>query len=104
MGEAIAAVGSLEVREQGGRVLGLREGRPAAEGEALGPVLDLLLPEALAPEGRAPAERLTLYYGAGLEAAEATRIAEGLRREHPGLQVEVLAGGQPGRGLIVSVE
>jgi DAK2 domain fusion protein YloV len=104
MNEAIAAVGSLEVREQGGRVLGLREGRPAAEGEALGPVLDLLLPQALAPVGRLPAERITLYYAAGLEEAEALRIAEGLRRSRSGLQVEVLAGGQPGRSLIVSVE
>jgi DAK2 domain fusion protein YloV len=104
MGEAIAAVGSLEVREQGERVLGLVEGRPAAEGEGLGEVLERLLPEALAPQGRGPAERLTLYYAAGLAAPEAESIGDRLRRAHPGLQVEVLAGGQPGRGLIVGVE
>jgi DAK2 domain fusion protein YloV len=104
MGEAIAAVGSLEVREEEGRVLGLLEGHRAAEGEALGPVLERLLPRALVPEGRGPAERLTLFYAARLEAPEAMRIGERLQRAHPGLQVEILAGGQPGRGLIVSVE
>ena len=104
MGEAIAAVGSLEVREEDGRVVGLVEGERAMDGEALGPVLERLLPQALAREGRGPAERLTLYYAAGLPAEEALSIGDGLQRAHPGLQVEVLAGGQPGRGLIVSVE
>jgi dihydroxyacetone kinase-like predicted kinase len=103
MGEAIAAVGSLEVREEGGRTLGLLEGRRTAEGQALGPVLEQLLTRALATEGRRPAERLTLFYAAGLPAPEAMSVGEGLRRTHPGLQVEVVAGGQPGRGLIVSV-
>jgi DAK2 domain fusion protein YloV len=104
MGEAIAAVRSLEVREEGGRVVGLVEGERAAEGPALGPVLEGLLPRTLAPQGRGPAERLTLYYSADLEAAQAARIGREIQRGHPGLQVEVLAGGQPGRGLIVGVE
>ncbi len=104
MGEAIAAVGSLEVREEDGRVVGLVEGERAAEGQALGPVLERLLPQALAPEGRGPAERLTMYYAADLPAGQARDIGDGIRRTHPGLQVEVLAGGQPGRGLIVGVE
>ena len=104
MGEAIAAVTSLEVREEAGRVVGLVEGLRAAEGEALGAVLGWLLSRALEPEGRGPAQRLTLFYAAGLTAEEAQGIGGGLRSAHPGLQVEVLAGGQPGRGLIVSVE
>jgi dihydroxyacetone kinase-like predicted kinase len=104
MGEAIAAVRSLEVREEGGRVVGLVEGERAAEGQALEQVLERLLPRALAPRGPEPAGRLTLYYSADLEAPQAARLGEELRRAHPGLQVEVLAGGQPGRGLIVGVE
>ncbi len=94
--------------EQDGQVVGLLEAERTAEGQALGPVLERLLegtlPRALAPEGGGPAERLTLYYAAGLEAAQALRIGEELRRAHPDLEVEVLAGGQPGRGLIVGVE
>jgi DAK2 domain fusion protein YloV len=105
MGEAMAAVVSLEIREEEGRVAGLIEGRRQAEGKGLGEVLERLLPRALAPEGRRnPPERLTLFYAAGLEGPEAERIGGRLRAAHPGLQVEILAGGQPGRGLIVSVE
>ena len=105
MGEAMAAVASLEVREEEGRVVGLLEGREQAEGDGLGEVLERLLPRALAREGRrSPPERLTLFYAAGLEAPEAEGIGGRLRAARPGLQVEVLAGGQPGRGLIVSVE
>ncbi len=104
MGQAIAAVRSLEVREEDGRVIGLAEGEREAEGQALGPVLERLLTRVLAPGGRGPAERLTLYYGVGLEAGQALRLGEELRRAHPDLEVEVLAGGQPGRGLIVGVE
>jgi dihydroxyacetone kinase-like predicted kinase len=104
MGEAIATVRSLEVREEGGRVVGLVEGERAAEGQGLGAVLERLLPRALAPEGRGPAERLTLYYAAGLPEEEARGIGDRLRRAHPGVQVEILEGGQPGRGLIVGVE
>ena len=74
MGEAIAAVTSLEVREEAGRVVGLVEGLRAAEGEALGAVLGWLLPRALEPEGRGPAQRLTLFYAAGLTAEEAEGI------------------------------
>jgi dihydroxyacetone kinase-like predicted kinase len=104
MGEAIATVRSLEVREEGGRVVGLVEGERAAEGQGLGAVLERLLPRALAPQGRGPAERLTLYYAAGLTEEEARGIGDGLRRAYPDLQVEILEGGQPGRGLIVAVE
>jgi DAK2 domain fusion protein YloV len=105
MGEAMAAVASLEVREEEGRVVGLLEGREQAAGDGLGEVLERLLPRALAWEGRrSPPERLTLFYAAGLEAPEAEGIGGRVRAAHPGLQVEVLAGGQPGRGLIVSVE
>jgi hypothetical protein len=53
---------------------------------------------------RRPPERLTLFYATGLEAPEAEAIGGRLRADHPALQVEVLAGGQPGRGLIASVE
>jgi hypothetical protein len=104
MSQAIAAVGSLEVREEAGRVVGLLEDQRAAEGQGLAAVLGRLLPRALEREGRRPAERLTLFYAAGLAVEEAQGIGDGLRRAHPDLQVEILAGGQPGRGLIVSVE
>jgi hypothetical protein len=102
MREAIAAAHSLEVREQEGRLLGLLEGRPVAEGEGLAQVLSRLLDCAL--QSAAGAQRLALFYGAGVSAQQAREIDEELRRTRPGLEVEILAGGQPGRGLIVSLE
>jgi hypothetical protein len=106
MREAIAAVRSLEVREEEGRVIGLLEGRPAADGEALAEVLGRVLSLALQKEagGRRAAERLALYYGDGISSEEARCIGDGLRLRFPSLEVEVLSGGQPGRGLLVSVE
>ncbi len=104
MGEAIASVRSLEVVEQDGQVVGLLEAERTAEGQALEPVLEAMLPRALAAKGGRRAERLTLYYAADLAEEQAGGIGERIRRAHPGLQVEVLAGGQPGRGLIVGVE
>jgi DAK2 domain fusion protein YloV len=106
MQEAIAAVRSLEVREEAGRVVGLLEGRPAADGAELGEVLSRVLSLALREEalGRGPAERLALFYGAGVRPEEARAICDGLRPRFPGLEMEALAGGQPGRGLLVSVE
>jgi dihydroxyacetone kinase-like predicted kinase len=106
MQEAIAAVRSLEVREEEGRVVGLLEGRPAADGEALAEVLGRVLSLALQEEagGRRAAERLALYYGDGISPEEARCIGDGLRLRFPGLEVETLDGGQPGRGLLVSVE
>ena len=106
MKEAIAAVRSMDVRAEKGRVVGLLEGKPVAAGEGLGEVLGRVLRQALeqAPAGPGEAERVTLFYGEEVAPEEARELCAELQRAHPGLEVESLAGGQPGRGLIVSVE
>jgi hypothetical protein len=50
------------------------------------------------------AEVITIYYGADTELAEAEKVSDGLREQHPQLQVEVVQGGQPHYNYIVSVE
>ena len=57
--------------------------------------------------GSAPVDSLeivTLYYGAGMQEADAQAIAAHIREAHPGLAVEVVQGGQPHYPYIVSLE
>jgi len=50
------------------------------------------------------AEVVTIYYGEETEAAEAEQIAANITEQHSQLQVEVIRGGQPHYGYIISVE
>jgi DAK2 domain fusion protein YloV len=50
------------------------------------------------------AEVVTIYYGADTESAEAEQIGTIIRERHPQLQIEVINGGQPHYGYIISVE
>jgi len=49
-------------------------------------------------------EVVTIYYGADAELAEAEQISASIREQHPQLQIEVIRGGQPHYGYIISVE
>lgn len=49
-------------------------------------------------------EIVTLYYGEDVTADAAAALSETLRRQHPHLEVEVVAGGQPHYFYIVSAE
>ena len=49
-------------------------------------------------------EIVTIYYGAGASADQARAIARQVREAHPGLDVEVVDGGQPHYPYIVSLE
>jgi DAK2 domain fusion protein YloV len=50
------------------------------------------------------AEVVTIYYGADTESAEAEQIGTTIGERHPQLQIEVINGGQPHYGYIISVE
>jgi DAK2 domain fusion protein YloV len=47
---------------------------------------------------------LTLYYGAEVDAEAAQALAQALQRERPGLEVEVVYGGQPHYPYLASLE
>jgi DAK2 domain fusion protein YloV len=49
-------------------------------------------------------EVITIYYGADTTQAEADGVGALVRNKYPGLQVEVIGGGQPHYNYIVSVE
>jgi DAK2 domain fusion protein YloV len=49
-------------------------------------------------------EVVTIYYGAEAEASEAEEISASITENYPGLQVEVIKGGQPHYSYIISIE
>ena len=47
---------------------------------------------------------ITLYKGDGVDPAEAEEVADSIRAQHPGVEIEVVEGGQPLYPYIASVE
>ena len=93
-----AEVDGLQVKS--GDMLGLYDGRIVATSgspnEALVATLEHGSVEAL--------EIVTIYFGAGASEADAHAVATRLREAHPGLEVEVVEGGQPHYPYVVSLE
>jgi len=58
----------------------------------------------LAELGMKEAEVVTIYYGEGIEAAEAEKISASIMAQYPKLQVELIKGGQPHYSYIISIE
>jgi uncharacterized protein len=50
------------------------------------------------------AEIITIYYGADTQAEEAEQVSANIREQFPGLQIDVVQGGQPHYNYVVSVE
>jgi dihydroxyacetone kinase-like predicted kinase len=101
--EITRAVRDAEVDGQqvkSGDLLGIYDGRVVVTSHD---VADALLRSL----GQAPIDSLeivTLYYGAGVQEADAQAIAAQIREAHPGLAVEVVQGGQPHYPYVVSLE
>ncbi len=83
-----------------GQAIGFFDGELVAAEASRQDVVDKLLLEG-ALEG---AEVVTIYYGGNTRSAEAEEIAEGIRQSHPGVEVEVINGGQPHYNYIISIE
>ena len=93
-----ASVGGLNVKE--GHLMGLMDGEVAAVGESLHRVLVKTL-----QKGRASAGNLlTLYWGSEVQEKQARRSAAELQKSIPGLEVEVVEGGQPYYDYLASLE
>ena len=91
-------IGGVEVAE--GQYIGLLEGRLVASGDspetALRATLDLA--------GLNADAIVTLYYGAGAQASDAEPVAQSLKVGFPGIQVDLVDGGQPHYQYLASVE
>lgn len=113
MEEAIAAVKTVEVTNavRDTRMKGLKVSKGQAiaivddeELVAAGDSMAEVVFEALDKAGVESAEVVTMYYGADVEVAQAEQIIQELRNKHPDKQVEIVSGGQPHYGYIVSLE
>lgn len=113
MEEAIATVKTVEVTNavRDTRMKGLKVSKGQAiaivddeELVAVGDSMAEVVFEALDKAGVESAEVVTMYYGADVEVAQAEQIIQELRNKHPDKQVEMVSGGQPHYGYIVSLE
>jgi DAK2 domain fusion protein YloV len=89
-----------DVNVKSGEFLGIYDGRAVVARTA---AEDALL-EALSHAPLEGLEIVTIYYGAGASPDRAEAVASQIREAHPGLDVEVVEGGQPHYPYIVSLE
>jgi dihydroxyacetone kinase-like predicted kinase len=83
-----------------GEYIGLLEGQLVAGHDSIAECLMSTLAKAFEQE----AEIVTLYYGADLAPREANTLADGVRRRWPGVEVELVDGGQPHYLFLISIE
>jgi len=91
-------LGGLSIKKK--QPIGFLDGDLVAVGDNTTDVLN----EVLARLDLDRAEVVTIYYGADTESAEAEQVSASIREQNPQLQIEVVRGGQPHYGYIVSVE
>jgi uncharacterized protein len=83
-----------------GDVLAMYDGRVVASTSSA----DEALLEALAHAPIESMEIVTIYYGVGASEEQARAVAARIRADHPGLDVEVVEGGQPHYPYVASLE
>jgi dihydroxyacetone kinase-like predicted kinase len=91
-------VNGLKVRE--GQIIGLLNDKLVTAGEETNTVVAEMF-DLFGTDGY---EIITIYFGDGVTAQEADTLAEFTRQRYPGLDVEVLDGGQAHYSYIISVE
>jgi dihydroxyacetone kinase-like predicted kinase len=102
-GEVTIATRSVEidgVKVEDGQVIGLLNGKLAVSSNSVENACLEFLKKAKA----ADYELITLFYGEDLPHIEANRIADVIRENFPGQEVEVQEGGQPHYQFIISIE
>ena len=93
-----ATINGLRIRQ--GQAIALVDGDLCLAKDSVPEAVHGCLSLCLAPDS----SLVTLYYGADVSAEEAAALREDLLREHPSLEIELVAGGQPHYHYIVSVE
>ncbi len=92
------ALNGIDVRE--GDAIGLLDGDLVVDAESFDEAVYWLLAEVELED----CELVTLYYGEGMDAAQAENLAERLSETYPDLEFEVVQGGQPHYPYIISIE
>ena len=102
-GEVVTAVRDASVNGQSvrqGDVMASLDGVLVASGASRAEVLEALVASAEPSEG----SLVTLYWGGDADEAEAEEAAPRLQERFPGVEVEVVKGGQPFYHYLVSIE
>jgi DAK2 domain fusion protein YloV len=102
-GEITRATRSVEldgVDVKEGEIIGLVDGQLRSSGPDEGAVLDGVLEQM----GVAECEIVTVYYGASITIDQAATLAEHIRARYPGVEVEVVDGGQAHYFYILGAE
>ncbi|MGQ9848826.1 MAG: DAK2 domain-containing protein [Aggregatilineaceae bacterium] len=102
-GEITTATRSVEldnIKVNKGQIIGLIDGTLTVAGDDLNDVLRQMLERMCAGE----CELITLYYGNGVDEADARQVSEELRAAYPEQEFEVIYGGQAHYHYIVSAE
>ncbi|MEJ5311705.1 MAG: DAK2 domain-containing protein [Anaerolineae bacterium] len=92
------ALNGIDVRE--GDAIGLLDGELVVDAESFDEAVYWLLAEVELED----CELVTLYYGEGVDAAQAESLAARLNETYPELEFEVIEGGQPHYPYIISIE
>ena len=113
MNEAAATVKTVEItravrstqikglRIKKGQVIGiLDDDNVVAAGNGVGEVLLASLEKA----GIEAAEVVTLYYGVDVDVEQAEKMLQQMQDKYPGIQVDMIRGGQPNYEYIISLE
>ena len=93
-----AKLGELDIKKK--QAIGFLEKDLVAAGDSTADVLA----EVLARAGLDKAEVVTIYYRGDAEKTELEPVIHSIREQHPGLEIELVQGGQPHYHYIVSVE
>ena len=93
-----AKLGGVKVAE--GQVMGLLEGQMVVAGDDRAAVLLDLVAKTAPKEG----SLITLYWGSDTQEDEVDEVADVIHSRFPGVEVEVVFGGQPHYNYIISVE
>jgi len=102
-GEITTATRSVElngVQVASGQIIGLVDGALTAAGDDLSSVLRTTLEHMCSHE----CELITLYYGNGIQEAEARQVTDSLSAVYPNQEFEVVYGGQAHYHYILSAE
>ena len=102
-GEVTMAVRSASVdgvSVESGQLMGLLEHRVVSAGEGLADVVAAILREADVSEG----ELVTLYAGEPVSEADGASVVGLLAEAFPGVELELVEGGQPHYHFLLSIE
>ena len=102
-GEVTTATRDVEmngVQVKQGRFIGLLNDMLSTSGDSIKDVVWGLLEQM----GTADREIITLYYGNGVQRAEAEALAQAIRERYPSQEIEIVEGGQPHYFYILSTE